>query len=219
MALRGSSKTTRAFRTIGEASEELGLQPHVLRFWESKFSDIQPMKRGGGRRFYRPEDIEFIRGIKVLLHVENHPIKDVQKLIKREGAGRILELGRSIERAAQERPVKEVALVPERIVRPADTEVDASEQLSAEPPVAAPAPAPTPVPAPAPRPADPPPPAPSYMPPAAASPAPVSAPVSAPADRAALEGVLQRISALEARWQAVLDEVSEPTAAQNGTGD
>ena len=62
------SKSTRAFRTISEAGDELGLQPHVLRFWESKFPQIQPMKRRGGRRFYRPEDIEFLRGIKILLH-------------------------------------------------------------------------------------------------------------------------------------------------------
>ena len=96
------TKTTRAFRTISEAGDELGLQPHVLRFWESKFSNIKPIKRGGGRRFYRPEDIEFIRGIKKLLHDEKHPIKDVQKLIQKKGASRVLELGRSMEKAARE---------------------------------------------------------------------------------------------------------------------
>lgn len=109
-------KTTRAFRTISEAGEELDLQPHVLRFWESKFPQIKPMKRGGGRRFYRPEDIEFLRGIKILLHDEKHPIKDVQKLIRVKGAGRVMELGRSIERAAKPKPVEEVELIPERIV-------------------------------------------------------------------------------------------------------
>jgi DNA-binding transcriptional MerR regulator len=108
-------KTTRAFRTISEAGEELDLQPHVLRFWESKFPQIKPMKRGGGRRFYRPEDIEFLRGIKILLHDEKHPIKDVQKLIRVKGAGRVMELGRSIERAAKPKPVEEVELIPERI--------------------------------------------------------------------------------------------------------
>jgi DNA-binding transcriptional MerR regulator len=113
------AKTTRAFRTISEAGEELGLQPHVLRFWESKFADIKPVKRGGGRRFYRPEDIEFLRGIKILLHDEKHPIKDVQKLIKKSGASRVAELGRSVEKAAKERPVSSVELVPERIVKDA----------------------------------------------------------------------------------------------------
>lgn len=109
------SKTTRAFRTISEAGEELGLQPHVLRFWESKFSQIKPIKRGGGRRFYRPEDIEFIRGIKKLLHDEKHPIKDVQKLIQKKGANRIVELGRSLEKASKDRPVAETDLLPKRI--------------------------------------------------------------------------------------------------------
>jgi len=109
------AKTTRAFRTISEAGEELGLQPHVLRFWESKFAHIKPIKRGGGRRFYRPEDIEFIRGIKKLLHDEKHPIKDVQKLIQKKGPSRVVELGRSMEKAAKEKPVAETDLLPKRI--------------------------------------------------------------------------------------------------------
>lgn len=111
-------KTTRAFRTISEAGDELGLQPHVLRFWESKFSDITPIKRGGGRRFYRPEDIEFLRGIKTLLHDEKHPIKDVQKLIAKSGANRIIELGRSVEEASRDRDVSDMTLVPARIEKP-----------------------------------------------------------------------------------------------------
>ncbi len=109
------NKTTRAFRTISEAGEELGLQPHVLRFWESKFSDIKPIKRGGGRRFYRPEDIEFLRGIKILLHEEKHPIKDVQKLIRLKGANSVVALGRSVEKAANPKDVRDTVLIPERI--------------------------------------------------------------------------------------------------------
>ena len=109
------AKTTRAFRTISEAGEELELQPHVLRFWESKFPQIKPIKRGGGRRFYRPEDIEFLRGIKILLHNEKHPIKDVQKLIRVKGASRIVELGQSVEKAAKEKEVSETVLITERI--------------------------------------------------------------------------------------------------------
>lgn len=109
------AKTTRAFRTISEAGEELDLQPHVLRFWESKFPQIKPIKRGGGRRFYRPEDIEFLRGIKILLHNEKHPIKDVQKLIRVKGASRIIELGQSVEKAAKQKEVSETVLIPERI--------------------------------------------------------------------------------------------------------
>lgn len=106
------AKSTRAFRTISEAAEELELQSHVLRFWESKFPQIQPMKRSGGRRFYRPEDIEFLRGIKILLHREKHPIKDVQKLIRIRGAQSVLELGRSAGQVATPKAVKDTDLLP-----------------------------------------------------------------------------------------------------------
>lgn len=143
------SKTTRAFRTISEAGEELGLQPHVLRFWESKFPQIKPMKRGGGRRFYRPEDIEFLRGIKILLHDEKHPIKDVQKLIRVKGPSRVLELGRSVERAAKPKPIEDTVLIPQRII---DAESAGTAPVAASvPQAAAPPPAPieaTPAPAP-----------------------------------------------------------------------
>jgi len=139
------TKTTRAFRTISEAGEELGLQPHVLRFWESKFSHIKPIKRGGGRRFYRPEDIEFIRGIKKLLHDEKHPIKDVQKLIQKKGAGRVVELGRSLEKAAREKPVAETDLLPQRIV-PADTSAKAPPARAKKPKIVTPPPRPAPPP-------------------------------------------------------------------------
>jgi DNA-binding transcriptional MerR regulator len=119
------SKTTRAFRTISEAGEELDLQPHVLRFWESKFSQIKPIKRAGGRRFYRPEDIELLRGIKILLHDEGHPIKDVQKLIRLKGAARIIELGQSVEKAARDKSVEETDLVPERIKKKSKKKISA----------------------------------------------------------------------------------------------
>lgn len=130
-----ASKTTRAFRTISEAAEELGLQPHVLRFWESKFTQIKPIKRGGGRRFYRPEDIEFLRGIKILLHDEKHPIKDVQKLIRVKGPGRVMELGRSVEPAANPKEVKDTVLIPERIQNTGDItpEPDAARKSAPEP--------------------------------------------------------------------------------------
>ena len=133
------AKTTRAFRTISEAGEELDLQPHVLRFWESKFSQIKPIKRGGGRRFYRPEDIEFLRGIKILLHDEGHPIKDVQKLIRLKGPGRVLELGQSVQKASRERKVEETVLVPERIQKVSQSEpetpVVSRPAEAAQPPV------------------------------------------------------------------------------------
>ena len=78
---RRTAKSDSAFRTISEAAKELGLQQHVLRFWESKFPQIQPMKRAGGRRYYRPEDIEFLSHIRTLLHDQGFTIKGVQKLL------------------------------------------------------------------------------------------------------------------------------------------
>ena len=75
-------KTPNAFRTISEVAAELELPQHVLRFWESKFDQIKPMKRGGGRRYYRPEDIEILKKIKALLYEEGYTIKGVQKLLK-----------------------------------------------------------------------------------------------------------------------------------------
>ena len=82
-----------AFRTISEASEELGVPQHVLRFWETRFSFIRPMKRAGGRRFYRPQDLIVLRGVRILLHDEGYTIKGVQKLHKEQGVKRLLAAG------------------------------------------------------------------------------------------------------------------------------
>jgi DNA-binding transcriptional MerR regulator len=84
------AKGPEAFRTISEAADELGVPQHVLRFWESKFSFIRPMKRAGGRRFYRPQDIAILAGVQRLLHQEGYTIKGVQRLHKEEGMARIL---------------------------------------------------------------------------------------------------------------------------------
>jgi DNA-binding transcriptional MerR regulator len=81
-----------AFRTISEAADELGAPQHVLRFWETKFSFIRPMKRAGGRRFYRPQDIQILRGVQRLLHEEGYTIKGVQKLHRDQGLRRLIEL-------------------------------------------------------------------------------------------------------------------------------
>ncbi len=79
-----------AFRTISEAADELGVPQHVLRFWETKFSFIRPMKRAGGRRFYRPQDLVILRGVQTLLHDEGYTIKGVQKLHKEQGVRRLI---------------------------------------------------------------------------------------------------------------------------------
>jgi DNA-binding transcriptional MerR regulator len=79
------AKSPEAFRTISEASEELGVAQHVLRFWETKFSFVRPMKRAGGRRFYRPQDIAVLATVRRLLHDEGYTIRGVQKLHREHG--------------------------------------------------------------------------------------------------------------------------------------
>ena len=79
------AKAQDAFRTISEVADELAVQKHVLRFWENKFPHIRPMKRGGGRRFYRPDDLDLLRGIRYLLHREGYTIKGVQKILRENG--------------------------------------------------------------------------------------------------------------------------------------
>lgn len=78
-------KSANAFRTISEAATELEVPQHVLRFWETKFKQIKPMKRGGGRRFYRPQDVNLIRGIKYFLYAQGYTIKGVQKILAKKG--------------------------------------------------------------------------------------------------------------------------------------
>ena len=87
------AKGPNAFRTISEAAEELGVPQHVLRFWETKFSFIRPMKRAGGRRFYRPQDIAVLNGVRVLLHGEGLTIKGVQKLHRDQGLSHVIAAG------------------------------------------------------------------------------------------------------------------------------
>jgi DNA-binding transcriptional MerR regulator len=78
-------KSPDAFRTISEVAEDLDVPQHVLRFWESRFRDIKPMKRGGGRRYYRPEDINLLRGIRHLLYGEGYTIRGVQRILREQG--------------------------------------------------------------------------------------------------------------------------------------
>ena len=83
-------KSPEAFRTISEVSKDLSLPQHVLRFWETKFAQIKPIKRGGGRRYYRPEDVDLLKGIKNLLYNDGYTIRGVQKVIKDNGSKNIL---------------------------------------------------------------------------------------------------------------------------------
>ena len=85
---RRVEKSAQAFRTISEVATELDVPQHVLRFWESKFSQVRPLKRGGGRRYYRPEDVDLLRRIRTLLYEDGYTIKGVQRLLQ-EGRGRL----------------------------------------------------------------------------------------------------------------------------------
>ncbi len=92
------NKSAGAFRTISEVAEELGVPKHVLRFWEIKFAHIRPMKRGGGRRFYRPEDMDLLLGVRDLLHRDGYTIKGVQRILREQGVDAVKQRGK--QRAA-----------------------------------------------------------------------------------------------------------------------
>ena len=85
-----TEKSAQAFRTISEVSEELGVPQHVLRFWETRFSQIKPLKRGGNRRYYRPQDIDLLRAISHLHYVDGFTLKGVQKLIRERGVKKLI---------------------------------------------------------------------------------------------------------------------------------
>ena len=86
-------KSPDAFRTISEAADDLDLPQHVLRFWETRFSQIKPMKRGGGRRYYRPDDIDLLRGIRHLLYEEGYTIRGVQRILREQGNRFVIGIG------------------------------------------------------------------------------------------------------------------------------
>ena len=99
---RRGAKSKAAFRTISEVAEDLDVAQHVLRFWETKFHQIRPLKRGGGRRYYRPEDIDLLRQIKSLLYTEGYTIKGVQRLLRQVGVAGLLQGGRGVPDASDE---------------------------------------------------------------------------------------------------------------------
>src|ERR1700743_2464127 len=86
-------KSPEAFRTISEVAEELDLPQHVLRFWETRFGQIRPMKRGGGRRYYRPDGTDLLRGSQQLLYGEGYTIKGVQRILREQGARAVIGVG------------------------------------------------------------------------------------------------------------------------------
>lgn len=94
-------KSPDAFRTISEVAEDLDLPQHVLRFWETRFTQIRPMKRGGGRRYYRPQDVELIKGIRHMLYDQGYTIKGVQKLLRENGNQFLIAIGTGDLQAAE----------------------------------------------------------------------------------------------------------------------
>ncbi len=105
------AKSPEAFRSISEAAAEVGVPQHVLRFWETKFAFVTPVKRAGGRRFYRPEDIEVLKGVRHLLHEEGLTLKGVARLHKAQGVKRIL--GQEAVGPAPVSPAPEAPVRPE----------------------------------------------------------------------------------------------------------
>ena len=99
-------KSPNAFRTISEVSDGIEIPQHVLRFWESKFSQIKPMKRGGGRRYYRPEDVEIIDAIRKLLHDDGYTIKGAQKLLREQGVKAVVQQTYAIQNSNQDEKLK-----------------------------------------------------------------------------------------------------------------
>ncbi|MEG6509569.1 MerR family transcriptional regulator [Methyloligella sp. 2.7D] len=96
-------KAPEAFRTISEVADDLDVPKHVLRFWEAKFTQLKPMKRGGGRRYYRPEDVALLKGIRHLLYSEGYTIRGVQKILRENGPRSVMSTSESAE-AGQSAP-------------------------------------------------------------------------------------------------------------------
>jgi DNA-binding transcriptional MerR regulator len=106
-------KAPEAFRTISEVADELEVPKHVLRFWEAKFAQLKPMKRGGGRRYYRPEDVALLRGIRFLLYNDGYTIRGVQKILREHGPRFVLDHRRMAEEDEQEDAMSQPHEIPD----------------------------------------------------------------------------------------------------------
>lgn len=104
-------KSPDAFRTISEVAEDLDLPQHVLRFWETRFSQIKPLKRGGGRRYYRPTDVDLLNGIRHLLYDQGYTIKGVQKILRENGVQFVVAIGAGDKQALEEMTQKAATTV------------------------------------------------------------------------------------------------------------
>lgn len=114
--MSSQDKSPDAFRTISEVADDLDLPQHVLRFWETRFSQIKPLKRGGGRRYYRPDDVELLKGIRHLLYGEGYTIKGVQRILKEQGQRFVMQIWREVAS-----PLQVVTAPPSQEEHTADT--------------------------------------------------------------------------------------------------
>ncbi len=125
------TKSADAFRTISEVAEDLDIPQHVLRFWETRFAQIKPLKRGGGRRYYRPDDVALLKGIRRLLYGEGYTIKGLQRILKEQGPRHVQAIGRggpigpAPQGDGQSRPV--AAAAPAAAVHPAEQAIPLPE--------------------------------------------------------------------------------------------
>lgn len=124
-------KAAEAFRTISEVADDLDVPQHVLRFWETRFQQIKPMKRGGGRRYYRPGDVDLLKGIRHLLYDKGYTIRGVQRILRENGNAHVIAIGHgevtaadaydeasedeAVEKARTPRAATSVALAPQQI--------------------------------------------------------------------------------------------------------
>ena len=106
-------KAPEAFRTISEVADELEVPKHVLRFWEAKFAQLKPMKRGGGRRYYRPEDVALLRGIRFLLYNDGYTIRGVQKILREHGPRFVMDFRRMAADEEQEEAMSAPHEIPD----------------------------------------------------------------------------------------------------------
>jgi DNA-binding transcriptional MerR regulator len=118
---QGAAKSAEAFRTISEVAVELDVPQHVLRFWESRFAQIRPVKRAGGRRYYRPDDVDLLKGIRALLYGDGFTIKGVQKVLKERGLRHVAGIGRGDAAEPPPEPVviEKIIYVEKAAVEPA----------------------------------------------------------------------------------------------------
>ncbi|EEE37247.1 transcriptional regulator, MerR family [Rhodobacteraceae bacterium KLH11] len=135
------SKSPDAFRTISEVADWLGVQAHVLRFWESRFTQVKPVKRAGGRRYYRPNDMRLLGGIKKLLHEDGITIKGVQRILREQGVAHVASMSPGLDEDAPPEPVIDQTVVPfaaPPVARPDQINMDLEEPTPHAAPAAPP---------------------------------------------------------------------------------